>query len=433
MIRRRFFTPKSTAVAAAPTVAPAGWAPRLPRRWPASFEALNYRDFRLLWTGALVSNVGTWLQAVAQGWLVLQLTNSSLLLGLVNAVGTIPVMTLSLLGGVLADQFDRRRLLIVAQIGLAAFTLILAALITSHLITVAWLLLLVLLVGVASALSGPTWQSFLSDLVPDEVLLNAIALNSAQFNVARVLGPAMAGTLIAIIGIAGCFTLNGLSFLAVILALLLMHRPLRERVPTRQTPWKSLVEGVRYTIHHPDVRAIMSLATVHTIFGMPFLMLMPVFARDVYHGTAGDLGIFLSAMGAGAVAGALVTARFGAVRRQGALMLGMEVIFALALLLFAHMPTRAAALPALALVGFWMVSFFAVANSALQILSDATVRGRVMSIWTVASWGITPVGSLWAGAAATRLGAPAVVTLGATVCLLYTAAIALGSPRLRRL
>jgi MFS family permease len=387
----------------------------------------------LLWTGALISNAGTWLQTVAQGWLILQLTNSSFLLGLVNAVGTAPVMTLALFGGVLADQFDRRRLLIIAQIGLMVFTLIMAALVDVHVITVAWLLTLVLLIGVASALSGPTWQSFLSDLVPDEVLLNAIALNSAQFNVARVLGPAMAGTLIVLIGIAGCFTLNGLSFLAVIVALLMMHRPLRERVPRRQTPWHSLVEGVRYTVHHPEARAIMSLATVHTIFGMPFLMLMPVFARDVYHGTAGDLGIFLAAMGAGAVAGALMTARFGAVRRQGLLILGLEVAFALALILFAHMPSRATALLALALVGFFMVSFFAFANTVLQILSDEAVRGRVMSIWTVASWGITPVGSLWAGAVAARLGAPSVLTLGAGVCLAYTAVIAVAAPRLRRL
>jgi MFS family permease len=432
-MQRRIFAGRRRAAAEQAAGMAVGWSLPLPRRWPASFEALNYRDFRLLWSGALVSNVGTWLQAVAQGWLVLQLTNSALLLGLVSAVGSIPVMTLSLFGGVLADQFDRRRLLIVAEIGLTVFTLIMAALVTAHLITVSWLLILVLLVGVASALSGPTWQSFLSDLVPDEVLLNAIALNSAQFNVARVLGPAMAGTLIAIIGIAGCFTLNGLSFVAVIVALLMMHRPLRERVPRRLSPWQSLVEGVRYTIHHPQVRAIMSLATVHTVFGMPFLMLMPVFARDVYHGTAGDLGIFLSAMGAGAVAGALITARFGAVRRKGALILGMEAIFALSLLLFAHMPVRVAALPALALVGFWMVSFFAVANSALQILSEDAVRGRVMSIWTIASWGITPLGSLWAGAAATRLGAPTVVSLGAVICLLYTAALALASPRLRRL
>lgn len=403
------------------------------RSWPAGLVALDYRDFRLLWSGALVSNIGTWLQAVAQGWLVLQLTDSAFLLGLVTAVGSLPVMTLSLYGGVLADRMDRRLLLLVAQIGLLAFTMVMALLTATHAITVDWLVLLVGLVGVCSALSSPAWQSFVGDLVPAKALMNAIALNSAQFNVARVVGPALAGTLIAAVGIAGCFTLNGLSFLAVVGALVLMHRPAQTRAPRRVSAWYSLVEGVRYVAGHAEARAITLLATVHTICGMPFLMLMPVFARDVYHGSAGDLGTLLAAMGLGAVAGCLITARLGTVPRKGLLILGTEVTFALALLIFAHMPARMPALPALALVGFWMVSFFTVANTTLQILSQEEIRGRVMSIWTVASWGISPVGSLWAGALATRLGVQATVSIGGCACLLYALGTAALSPQLRQL
>ncbi|HVA92215.1 MAG TPA: MFS transporter [Chloroflexota bacterium] len=403
------------------------------RAWPVGLIALDSRDFRLLWSGALVSNIGTWLQAVAQGWLVLQLTNSAFLLGMVNAVGTLPVMTLSLYGGVLADQMDRRLLLILAQSALLVLTLAMAALTGTHVINVGWLLLLVFVIGSVAALSSPAWQSFVGDLVPKASLMNAIALNSAQFNVARVVGPAMAGTLIAIIGIAGCFTLNGLSFLAVVVALGFMRRPLVNRETSKVGAWRSVVDGVKFAAGHAESRAILLLATVHTIFGMPFLMLMPVFAKDVYHGSAGDLGALLAAMGAGAVVGALVTARLGAAPRKGLIILGMEVVFTLALFAFALMPSRLPAMFALAVVGFWMVSFFAIANTALQILSHEEMRGRVMALWTIASWGISPVGSLWAGALANRIGAQATVAIGAGVCLLYALATAALSASLREL
>jgi MFS family permease len=403
------------------------------RAWPAGLIALDSRDFRLLWSGALISNIGTWLQAVAQGWLVLQLANSAFLLGTVNAVGNLPVMTLTLYGGVLADQLDRRALLIVAQSTIMVLTLIMAVLTAVHAINVGWLLILVLLIGIASALSSPAWQSFVGDLVPKTSLMNAIALNSAQFNVARVVGPALAGTLIAVIGIAGCFTLNGLSFLAVVFALAVMRRPEVSRSTSRVAPWRSLVAGVQFAAGHAEARAILLLATVHTIFGMPFLMLMPVFAKDVYHGSAGDLGTLLAAMGGGAVLGALLTARLGMVPRKGLLILGMEVAFTLSLVAFAAIPERVPAMIALAVVGFWMVSFFAVANTTLQVLSDDDMRGRVMALWTIASWGISPVGSLWAGALASRIGAQATVALGAGVCLLYALVTAMLSAPLREL
>ena len=417
----------------APAPAPVHRVNARRRAWPAGLIALDSRDFRLLWSGALVSNIGTWLQAVAQGWLVLQLTNSAFLLGMVNAVGTLPVMTLSLYGGVLADQMDRRLLLILAQSSLLVLTLAMALLTGTHVINVGWLLLLVFVIGSVSALSSPAWQSFVGDLVPKASLMNAIALNSAQFNVARVVGPAMAGTLIAIIGIAGCFTLNGLSFLAVVVALGFMRRPLVSRPASREGAWRSVIDGVKFAAGHAESRAILLLATVHTIFGMPFLMLMPVFAKDVYHGSAGDLGALLAAMGAGAVVGALVTARLGAAPRKGLIILGMEVVFTLALFAFALMPSRLPAMIALAGLGFWMVSFFAIANTALQILSHEEMRGRVMALWTIASWGISPVGSLWAGALASRIGAQATVAIGAGVCLLYALATAALSAPLREL
>jgi MFS family permease len=403
------------------------------RGWPAGLIALESRDFRLLWSGALVSNMGSWLQAVAQGWLILQITNSDFLLGMVNAVGNVPVMTLSLFGGVMADRLDRRILLMVAQSALMVLTLIMALLTAIDAINTGWLLVLVLFIGIASALSSPAWQSFVSDLVPKSSLMNAIALNSAQFNVARVIGPALAGGLIALIGIAGCFTLNGLSFLAVVGALALMRRPTAVPSAIKIAVWRSLADGLRFAADQAETRAILLLATVHTIFGMPFLMLMPVFAKDVYHGSAGDLGVLLAAMGGGAVVGALLTARLGNAPRKGLIILGTEVAFALSLVAFALIPERIPALVALAVVGFWMVSFFAVANTALQVLCGEEMRGRVMALWTIASWGVSPVGSLWAGALASRIGAQATVALGGVTCLLYALALATLSPTLREL
>jgi predicted MFS family arabinose efflux permease len=243
----------------------------------------------------------------------------------------------------------------------------------------------------------------------------------------------MAGTLIAVIGIAGCFTLNGLSFLAVVGALALMRRPVVTRPVRTVSVWRSLVDGISFVAHHAESRAIMLLATVHTIFGMPFLMLMPVFAKNVYHGNAGDLGALLAAMGGGAVFGALMTGRLGMVARKGLIILGMEAAFALSLFVFALIPERIPAMLALAVVGFWMVSFFAVANTALQILSHEEMRGRVMALWTIASWGISPVGSLWAGALASRIGAQATVALGAGACMVYALATAAISAPLREL
>jgi MFS family permease len=377
--------------------------------------------------------MGTWLQTVAQGWLILQIMNSAFLLGMINAVGNVPVMTLSLFGGVVADRLDRRMVLIQAQSALMVLTLFMALLTAIHAINTSWLLILVLLIGIASALSSPAWQSFVADLVPKSSLMNAIALNSAQFNVARVVGPALAGGLIALIGIAGCFTLNGLSFLAVVAALAVMRRP--RAVPAIGTAgvWRSLADGIRFAAEQAETRTILLLATVHTVFGMPFLMLMPVFAKDVYHGSAGDLGALLAAMGCGAVAGALVTARLGMVPRKGLIILGLEVAFAISLIVFALIPARLPAMVALAVVGFWMVSFFAVANTALQVLCDEDVRGRVMALWTIASWGISPVGSLWAGALANKIGAQATVALGGAICLAYVLAVAGLSPALREL
>jgi MFS family permease len=311
--------------------------------------------------------------------------------------------------------------------------LIMALLTATHTISVGWLLTLVLLIGATSALSSPAWQSFVSDLVPKGSLMNAIALNSAQFNVARVVGPALAGTLIAVVGIAGCFSLNGFSFLAVVAALAMMRRPATASATRDESPWQSVVAGLRYSAAQADSRAVLLLATVHTVFGMPFLMLMPVFAKDVYHGGAGDLGTLFAAMGAGAVAGALLTARLGTVQRRGLMILGMEAGFALSLLVFAAMPDRLPALPALAVVGFWMVSFFAVANTALQVLSSEDMRGRVMALWTIASWGVSPIGSLWAGALANRSGAQLAVAVGAGICLLFTGATAVFSSALREL
>ncbi len=212
-----------------------------------------------------------------------------------------------------------------------------------------------------------------------------------------------------------------------------MNRPKAILSAAKVAVWRSIADGMRFAAGQAETRSTLVLATVHTVFGMPFLMLMPVFAKNVYHGSAGDLGALLAAMGGGAVVGALLTARLGNVPRKGMIILGTEVAFALSLIVFALIPARLPAMGALAVVGFWMVSFFAVANTALQVLSDEEVRGRVMALWTIASWGVSPVGSLWAGALASRIGAQMTVALGGATCLVYALALATLSPTLREL
>jgi MFS family permease len=410
-------------------------APSRPRRaWslPPTFRALRHRNFRLFWSGALVANIGSWMRTIALGWLVLELTDSALLLGLVSFAQTVPVLLLSLPAGVVADRLSRRRVLLVTQAILLALTLLLAVLVALGHITIWQLLTISLLMGVAIAFNGPAWQSFITDLVGKDDLMNAIALNSVQFNFSRIVGPSVAGVLIAAVGLPICFFLNSGAFVAVLIALALIRLPAVQAASRRLSMWSGIAEGLVYLRDDPTLRGIMLLTAVLTIFGFPYAVLMPVVARQSLGLDATGYGQLMAATGIGAFAGAITIASLGRSARRGRIILFAEVAFSLSLFAFAVSGLFALSLLALVVLGFSMVGYLTTANTVLQTGVPEALRGRVMSVWSLTAFGLTPFGSLQAGALANAFGAPFALGLGALVCVAAAAVIALLTPSLRQ-
>jgi MFS family permease len=387
-----------------------------------TFASLRHRNFRLFWTGQMVSLVGTWMQAVAQGWLVLTLTNSAFLLGLVSAIGSMPILFLALPGGVAADRFDKRRLLMATQATAMVLALALAALTYFEIARIWHVVALAAISGSVFAFDAPSRQAFTVELVGKADLMNAIALNSAVFNAARILGPALAGVLIGFIGMAGCFFSNGVSFLAVILGLWMIRRE-RLPPPPRGSAWHEMRAGISYAWNQPVIRSLVMIIAVFSIFGMPYAILMPIFARDILGAGARGLGFLMTANGVGALTGALGLAAFSQTRSRGRLVMTAGVVFSLSLSAFALSRSFALSLMLLPLVGWSMVSQTATINTLLQTTVPDELRGRVMSLFTFVFMGMMPFGSLLAGAAAQRFGAPAALTAGAAVCLSATGLI----------
>lgn len=381
------------------------------------FASLRHRNFRLFWTGQMVSLIGTWMQSVAQGWLVLTLTNSAFLLGLVGAIGSLPVLFLALPGGVAADRFDKRRLLMATQSTAMALALALAALTYFNIVKIWQVVALAAISGSVFAFDAPSRQAFTIELVGKDDLLNAIALNSAIFNAARILGPALAGVLIGFIGMAGCFLINGISFLAVIAGLWQIKR---ERPEPRAgvSAWREMREGLDYAWNQPVIRSLVTVVAVFSVFGMPYALLMPIFARDVLGVGARGLGFLMTANGVGALSGALGLAVMGKSRGRGRLVLAAGVTFSLALAAFSFSRSYALSLTLLPFVGWAMVSLTATINTLLQTTVPDGLRGRVMSMFTFVFMGMMPFGSLLAGTTAQRFTAPLAIRGGAAVCLL---------------
>lgn len=368
------------------------------------FRALRHRNFNLFFQGQLLSLVGTWMQKVALVWLVYRLTDSPVQLGLMTFCSQFPTFALAPLGGVLADRWDRRRLLIGLQILMLAQAAALTALTFSGDVQVWHLYFLSLVLAVASAFEIPARQAFLKDMVGREDLTNAIALNSSMFNSARIAGPAAAGLLVAWAGEGWCFAVNTLSYLAVILCLVLMT-PGENRGKPAEGP---LLEGFRYAWRTPGVRRLLGLLAVASLLGSPYHSLLPVFAGDPE-----ELGLMMSAAGAGALLGAITLARR---RRIG----GLRTLVARAcaglgvsLMLFAAFPTAWLLIP----VGASMVLMMASTNTVLQSTVPDAVRGRVLSLYLMVIMGLSPLGALVAGALAARAGAPMAVALGGAACL----------------
>jgi MFS family permease len=395
-----------------------------------TFRAFTYRDYRLLWAGAFTSSVGTWMQEVAQNWLILTMTGSAFLLGLDAFLGDAPFLAFSLFGGVLADRVDRRRILLLSQVVQLSTAFLLAGLIWGGAIHVWIILTLSFVVGFAQSFGGPAYQALVPTLVDREDLGNAVALNSIQFNLARVIGPVLAGIAFYKLGAAACFGLNGLSFLAVIAALLALKRGAANKGAGKPEPvLESLKAGLRAVRDARPLRGVIALSFVGSFCAMPLVTFLPVFAREVFHRDAKGYSGLLAAFGIGAVLGAIAVAGFGHVRRKGVLAVAMQVAFGALMVAFALSRTAALSYAILFFAGAALMVVFAMFMTLVQSNVEDHLRGRVVSVYSLAFRGAMPLGNLVAGFLATFLTAPRVLMLDGLVLVTVGSAVLLRHSR----
>ncbi len=380
------------------------------------FRALRYRNYRLFFTGQIISLVGTWMQLVAQAWLVYRLTGSSLLLGVVAFASQIPVFVLSPVGGMIADRYRRHRIVIITQSSAMTLALILAGLTLAGRIRVWEILALAAILGVVSAFDVPARQAFVVEMVDPPDLINAIALNSSMVNSARILGPAIAGILVAAVGEGWCFLANGVSYIAVIaclLSMVLAPHPLRKAA----SGLESIKEGFRFVGRTGPIRALLLLLGVVSLTGMPYTVLMPIFAGDVLHSGAKGLGWLMGASGVGALAGTLVLAAKRQIRGLGRWVTYAALGFGGSMIIFSFSRSFLLSAALLVPVGFSMMLQMASSNTLIQTMVPDDLRGRVMAFYSMMLLGMAPFGALFAGAVANRLGAPITVAIGGVICL----------------
>ncbi len=380
------------------------------------FAALRHRNFRLFFTGQTTSLIGTWMQSLGQGWLVLQLTNSAFAVALVSALGSLPVLLFSLPAGVYVDRTNKHRVVMIAQALLLSLALLLGILVAVHRVHAWQVGLIAVLVGLVFAFEVPARQSLIVDLVGKDDLMNAIALNSSAFNATRVVGPAVAGFLISGVGLAACFLINAASYVAVIVGLARMRMPPYARPPAEASSWERFREGARFALGDRRVASLIGMTAIFSVFGFPYVVLMPVFARDVLHVGARGLGFLTAAIGVGAMVSALGLAVLGPRLRKGRVIQWAGPTFALAVGGFAVSRWFWLAMLALAASGVAMVLENAVTNTLLQTLVPDALRGRVMGFWTFVFVGFAPIGALQVGLMAGWFGAPEAVAIGAAVC-----------------
>jgi predicted MFS family arabinose efflux permease len=382
-----------------------------------ALKAFTYRDFRLMWTGAFTSSVGTWMQEVAQNWLILTMTGSAFLLGLDAFLGDAPFLLFSLFGGVMADRVDRRRILLGSQYVQMSSATLLALLLLAHAVQVWMILSLSFVVGLAQSFGGPAYQALVPTLVDKEDLPNAVALNSIQFNLARVVGPVLAGIAFYKLGAAACFGLNALSFLAPIAALLVLQRG-GGIVPPTEGVLASLKTGLRAVQNTGPLRGLIVLSFVGSFCAMPLVTFLPVFARNVFHRDAKGYSVLLAAFGIGAILGAVSVAAFGNVRRKGILAVVMQMIFGALMAAFALSRAPLLSYTLLGLAGASLMVVFALFMTLVQANVENHLRGRVVSVYTLAFRGAMPLGNLVAGALAGALTAPKVLVANGAVMIL---------------
>ncbi|HUK53369.1 MAG TPA: MFS transporter [Candidatus Binatia bacterium] len=402
-----------------------------PRDLYAGFRALRHRNFRLFFGGQLISLIGTWMQNVAQAWLVYRLTNSAVLLGLVGFASQIPVFPLAPIGGIVADRFPKRYVVVATQSSSMILAFLLAWLTLANRIRVWEIILLATLLGMVSAFDIPARQSFFAEMVGKGDLQSAIGLNSTIFNGARVIGPAIAGLLVARIGEGRCFLLNGVSFIAVIVALMAMRVDDRAGSTTGRAALQDALEGFRYALGSPTVLSLLLLIALVSVVGVPYSVLMPIFADRILHGGARALGLLMGATGVGAILGALTLTMWRGVRGLGRVVAVSAGGFGAALILFSFSRNFWLSLILLMPVGYSIMLQSAATNTLLQSMAPDHLRGRVMALYSMMFMGMVPFGSLGAGFTASRLGAPITVALGGAACMMGAFVFARRLPGMR--
>jgi MFS family permease len=363
---------------------------------PLVVRALRNPNFRLFWSGNFLSNIGTWMQNVAQGWLVLLLTNSAFWLGVVGFAGSIPFLLFTLFGGVIADRADKRRLLLVTQTAMMILAFSLATLAWFKVITVWEVAAIAFLNGVAMSMNAPSYQAMVPRLVKREDLTNAIALNSAQFNMSRILGPSLGGYAMAAFGVAGNFFLNGVSFLAVLWALVRIKYP-DEKPARHESMWSSLRGGFAYLHENKQMLVLMWMTVAASLFGFPFLTFIPYFAKVQLNAGESGLGWLLASSGLGAVLGAMTVAVAGMIRHRGRVLTLSGVAFFLAIIGFCYSHSFALSECLAFVEGYCGITMISCFNVSIQHLSSDEMRGRVMSIYATSFLGLPPLGALLAG------------------------------------
>src|SRR5579863_2312448 len=415
----------------ATTSSPSPTTPEVRSRFRDMVRSLRHRNFQLFFSGQMISLIGTWMQTVAQAWLVYRITGSSLLLGVVGFAGQIPIFLFAPVGGLAADRLNRHRVVIGTQVASMILAFILAALTLLHVVQVWEIVVLAALLGVVNAFDVPARQSFLIEMVVREDLMNAIALNSSMFNGARIIGPAIAGILVARIGEGWCFFANSISYIAVIIGLFLMKVPEHSYRASEASPLAHILEGFRFARDTKPIRALLLLLGLVSLVAMPYTVLMPVFADKILHGGARGLGILMGMTGVGALLGALTLAS-----RRGVHGLGRWVAFScgafgVSLILFSLSKNFTLSALLLLPVGFFVMLQMSSSNTLIQAMVPDELRGRVMAMYSMMFMGMAPFGALLGGALADRIGAPITVAMGAVACVGGAALFWMQLPKIR--
>jgi len=384
--------------------------------WRNTFAALKHRNFRLFFVGQLVSLTGSWVQNTAQGWLVYQMTGSKVLLGTVAAVGSLPMLLLSVWGGSVADRHSKRTIVFFTQTAMMLNAFVFAALVASGHIQPWHILVLAAVGGAAMAFDMPARQAFMVEMTSHEDLMNAVSLNSSIVNGARVVGPTVAGFLMAQVGMTWCFLLNGLSFIAVIIGLLLMRLPKFVPPTAPVSTGQHALEGFKYVLQHRRLRILLMLFGVVGVFGWSYSVLLPAYATDILHVGEGGYAALLTANGIGALAGALTVATFGSRVRPRVMILGGLWVFSATLVLLAVVRSYPLVLATLAVGGWGMLLYFSTTNTLIQTSVSNEMRGRVMGIWALVFGGMMPVGGMESGFLSHAVGVPWTIAIGALIC-----------------